>query len=129
MDRKRILAREEFVNLMRAESVPRNVSEAVMRIATTLTRLAEAQCNGDFPADNGERPTKQCPTCKQGWHPSFFVKDGNCRECRLIAALKAHLAPYKIDPVVNGDPRGAVVKLKVPSGKTNDWGREGICVP
>ena len=28
-----------------------------------------------------------------------------------------------------GDPRGCVVKLRVKSGRTNDWGREGICVP
>ena len=34
-----------------------------------------------------------------------------------------------IVPVFQGDPRGAVLKLQVPSGKTNDWGRTGICVP
>ena len=28
-----------------------------------------------------------------------------------------------------GDPRGAVVKLGVPSQRTNDWGQVGICVP
>jgi hypothetical protein len=32
-------------------------------------------------------------------------------------------------PVFNNDPRGACVKLQVPSGKTNDWGQIGICVP
>ena len=25
--------------------------------------------------------------------------------------------------------RGAVLKLQVPSGRTDDWGQEGICVP
>jgi hypothetical protein len=29
----------------------------------------------------------------------------------------------------SGDPRGATVKLQVPSGKTNDWNESGICVP
>ena len=27
------------------------------------------------------------------------------------------------------DPRGATVKLTVPSGFTNDWGQEGVVVP
>ena len=41
---------------------------------------------------------------------------------------------YKIEhigvvPIFNGDPRGAVLKLSVPSGRTDDWGQEGICVP
>jgi len=30
---------------------------------------------------------------------------------------------------LSGDPRGYTVKLIVPSGRTNDWGREGIGVP
>jgi hypothetical protein len=37
--------------------------------------------------------------------------------------------PCTFIPHFNGDPRGAVVKLSVPSGRTDDWGREGICVP
>lgn len=32
-------------------------------------------------------------------------------------------------PVFSGDPRGATVKLKVPSGKVTDWGGVGVCVP
>lgn len=31
--------------------------------------------------------------------------------------------------VLSGDPRGATVKLKVPSGRTDDWGGTGLCVP
>lgn len=29
----------------------------------------------------------------------------------------------------SGDPRGCTVKLVMPSGRTNDWGKEGYCVP
>lgn len=32
-------------------------------------------------------------------------------------------------PVFSGDSRGATVKLAVPSGKTDDWGGTGVCVP
>lgn len=31
--------------------------------------------------------------------------------------------------VLGGDPRGCTVKLVLPDGYTNDWGREGLCVP
>ena len=30
---------------------------------------------------------------------------------------------------LNGDPRGATVKLILPDGRFDDWGGEGICVP
>ncbi len=32
------------------------------------------------------------------------------------------------EPVFSGDPRGFCVKVRVPSGSTNDWGNIGICV-
>lgn len=35
----------------------------------------------------------------------------------------------RCQPVCSGDPRGATVKLQIPSGRTNDWGGTGICVP
>jgi len=35
----------------------------------------------------------------------------------------------KCVPVFLGDPRGAVLKIRVPDGHTTDMGREGICVP
>lgn len=38
-------------------------------------------------------------------------------------------ADADVKPVFSGDPRGCTVKLQVPDGTTNDWGREGICVP
>lgn len=30
--------------------------------------------------------------------------------------------------IAQRDPRGATIKLNPPSGATNDWGREGLCV-
>lgn len=41
------------------------------------------------------------------------------------------LMPYvcRFVPVFDSDPRGACVKLKVPSGRYDDHAREGICVP
>jgi hypothetical protein len=34
-----------------------------------------------------------------------------------------------IEAKFSGDPRGATVKLKMPDGRYDDWGQEGICVP
>lgn len=130
MSRSRAKDRAEFAALMLAEGVPVDVSFTLMRHAATLHRLAEAQCNGDWPADNGERKVKPCPKCEQCWVPSFFsTRTGVCRECGLNARLELILSPYNCEPIFQGDPRGSVFKVKVPSGRTNDWGREGICVP
>lgn len=51
------------------------------------------------------------------------------REAQTEARVGALCAKHELTPIFNGDPRGAVLKLKVPSGRTNDWGREGVCVP
>ena len=52
---------------------------------------------------------------------------------RQTARIERHLtellAKYSIKPDFQGDPRGCCVKLIVPSGKTDDWGRTGLCVP
>jgi hypothetical protein len=120
--------REEFVALMTQEGVPLGVIRGLMRAGTTLHRLAEAACNGDWPADNGERKVEECPKCQGLWVPST-IKSNGCPDCRAEAVVSALCAPHGLTPIFNGDPRGAVLKVKVPSGRTNDGGREGICVP
>ena len=51
------------------------------------------------------------------------------RDRRNEEKITELLKPYKCYPIFNGDPRGAVVKIQVPSGRTNDFAQEGICVP
>jgi hypothetical protein len=125
--------REEFVALMAQEGVPFSTSRLLMRYAATLHRLAEAQCNGDWPADNGERRVEECQSCQAMWIPSVLKRTATfakaCPDCRTGIKVAVVCEPYGIKPVFNGDPRGAVLKLQVPSGRTNDWGKEGICVP
>lgn len=48
---------------------------------------------------------------------------------RARGAIRSLLDGTGLEPIFSGDPRGATVKLKLPSGKTNDWGQEGYCVP
>jgi hypothetical protein len=121
--------RDEFIARMAAEGMPLEVSRQLLSKAATLQRLAEAQCNGDWPADNGERPTVQCTECMGGWVPSVLRK-GLCPDCRTSARVKALVQALPgFGVILSGDPRGAVVKVTVPSGRTNDWGQNGICVP
>lgn len=100
----------------------------LLRHATTLQRLAVAQCNGGWPCDNGERKVVPCPLCESCWVPSQ-IQGGKyamaaleysgseialpfaCPDCRTAAAVKLLLdgTPYKA--VTQGDPRGYVLKL------------------
>jgi hypothetical protein len=122
--------RDEFIGLMVAEGLPVSIARAVMSKAATIQRLSEAECNGDYPCDNGERKVKFCARCESGYVPSSLNKAGVCPNCRAQDQIAKTLTPFAgFKPNFQGDPRGACVKLSVPSGKTNDMGREGICVP
>lgn len=103
----------------------------ILRHATTLQRLAEAQCNGDWPADNGERKIVACPKCECSWAPSV-IKRGLCPDCRSTEAIEHSLEGSPYMAVFNGDPRGAVVSLYQRGTSQDDIssGRErGIYVP
>lgn len=108
--------RLEFVNLLGAEGVPvpatsrpSGLYRDVARLAADHKRLQEIACN--LPVSEDEQRAL------------------DAYETEVQDAITGLFAPYRITPVFSGDPRGATVKLRVPSGKTNDWGREGICVP
>lgn len=60
--------------------------------ANTAQRLAEAMCNGDYPADNGERKTRECPRCGCGWAPAAFVTSAQ------LATWKAERKQLQADP-------------------------------
>ena len=53
--------------------------------------------------------------------------DGRATAIRVM--LAAILKPYGARAITGGDPRGCTVKLKLRSGRTNDFGGEGYCVP
>lgn len=118
----------------------------LMRYATTLQRLAEAQCNGDWPYDNGERKVETCPQCEAGCVSTAFkrvayMSEGPggrtyykriCPDCYAQEKVTAILQPSTLRAVFGGDPRGAVLRL-VPVNTTHDdeqSGRvRGIYVP
>lgn len=102
----RATARDEFLAIMGAEGVPPRVAVLIMRHAATLQRIEIARCNRPLT----EQDTKS--------------------ERRAEARIRGLCSYYSVRPYFDGDPRGAVVKLRVPSGKNTSFGGEGlVCVP
>lgn len=96
----------EFVYAMAKHSTVRmHDLQRIMRMAATVQRLAETACNRELT----EREIR--------------------KDEKLQMDILALLAVEDCNAKFSGDPRGAVVKIQVPDGYTNDWGGEGICVP
>lgn len=127
--------RDEFVATL-AREYPQlsstqigSVAAQLMRLGRAYGRLQEAFCNGDYPADNGQRETRLCDQCGLAWATESF-RGGVCPDCRTEAKIRTACAGLPgSEPIFSGDPRGATVKLKLPSGRTDDWGQVGVCVP
>ena len=118
--------RHEFIALMyehspyqrREEDGPMFIqrqAEKLMRYSATLHRLAEELCNG-YQDSRGVWDEKRT-------HRSEAKQE---RVEKLATAVIESLGGKA---VTGGDPRGCVLKVIFPDGYTNDWGREGICVP
>jgi hypothetical protein len=138
--------REEFVAVMTAEGVPLYILRQVMSAGRTLQRLAELSCSSEaadrdrVPCPKRYRTEDGCLCRDYGAYDENATTGGvsdphgdvpriAVREEQIQRRLVALLERYKVTPIFQGDPRGAVVKLKVPSGRTNDWGNVGVCVP
>lgn len=99
-----------------------HIARALLRASTTLQRLAEAQCNGDYPADNGVRPVVECPTCGSSWVRASMRYDTHvvpvpgadrvliCPDCAVQRRVRAVL-PSTWKPYFQGDPRGPVLQI------------------
>jgi hypothetical protein len=109
--------RQEFFTKMRDEAPDldwyefRDIIKGLQRNARTHHRLAEDLCNLEMTSKQEDARVRREASCE-----------------RRIIELCKRLGPG-FEPIFQGDPRGATVKLKVPSGKTDDWGATGICVP
>lgn len=113
--------RDQFISEATQAGITWEDARYLLSKARTMQRLAEAQCNGDWPADNGERETAECPRCQMLWHPSAISKrTGRCVNCRAEDRTVALMGRYA--PVVRvsfqGDPRGCVILLELPEGRS-----------
>jgi hypothetical protein len=137
--------RDEFISIMAQEHVPVDVARALLRAGASLHRLSEWECNGYGWEDHWKRRpcpnaadlgSTDCDLCgRVAANPGathYEVTRGTLhliRETkRLEALVRRHCAKHGLEPVFGGDPRGAVLLVKVPSGRTNDWGQRGVVV-
>lgn len=100
--------RESFMATMSKHGFDQTTCRLLMRYSTTLQHLAVAQCNGDFPCDNGVRPVVACKRCEGLWSKRTLNKAGICKDCQT-ADLVRRVMPDGWKPVFGGDPRGAVL--------------------
>lgn len=127
-------------------------ANALISAQRSLHRIAELQCSSEA-ADRDRVPCplrywrEDPPGCLCQDYGSFrstntgnlwstdpkhhgTVPRVNVREASLERKVGAILARYPgTSAVFNGDPRGPALLLRVPSGRTDDWGQRGICVP
>ncbi|KKN16588.1 hypothetical protein LCGC14_0974280 [marine sediment metagenome] len=85
------------------------VAGHLIRMATRHHRLMEDYCNGIEVYDDDGEPLPQLAILRQ----------------KITKAAKECLC----DVLFSGDPRGCTVKLVLPNGETNDFGKEGWCIP
>jgi hypothetical protein len=109
--------REEFLARLQDEFPEKSFREVleagrlILRHSATYARIQETWCNEEMD----DARTKQM----------------EAKEARLEARLQEICQSLSPDcaPDFQGDPRGTTVKIKLPSGYTDDWGRTGFCVP
>lgn len=90
-----------------------DLARAILRDATTHNRCAERECSEDMSEREAARVEKQSAACE-----------------RRITERLALLGPGFSVAEFTGDPRGATVKIRVPSGYGDSWGdRTMFCVP
>ena len=109
--------REQFIATMVRE-LPEVRPREVAIFARKLMGLAKTHCR------------YQVMQCGDG-SPN---QEANCRyaeerEEALEKRIEKLCKKYGTEAVFSGDPRGCTVKVAVPSGNTDDMGREGLCVP
>jgi len=110
--------REDWLMAAARAGIGDDAARRLSRYATTLRRLAEAQCNGDWPCDNGERKVEECSRCKGLWVRSVLLRGKLCPDCRtedLVRAVVAGLPGFSA--TFQGDPRGAVLLIGTPDGQ------------
>ena len=104
----------------RSEAEP--LARRILRWGRTYGRLAEEACNGDWPLRHTDQAAWAKELKRQQSRATTYIAEA-CLELSLL------VCPNSFLPMFSGDPRGHTVKLRVPSGRTDDVAGEGLCVP
>lgn len=123
MQRCTARARYEFIHLLmkHAEITPATVTADNPNIVTEGDIQRVAQRLLRYGATYGRLQEQDCNV--------GLTDKERVKESRLALRMADLSATIGCKVYLSGDPRGNTVKVIVPDGFTNDWGREGICVP
>lgn len=90
-------------------------AQRMMYYGISYGRIQENTCNG-YQTPAGD------------WDEQAALRDER-KEKSIESKVNLLCQQFDCKVKFGGDPRGATIKIIVPDGYTNDWGREGICVP
>jgi hypothetical protein len=121
--------RWEFIHLiMKHTTVPEGEAQRaalkLLRYGATYSRIQEFECNAPDAKYGQDEYNKRM---QERWERE--QERNEKKEARITELVTQVCKSIGCEPVFQGDPRGATIKVKMPDGYTNDWGREGICVP
>ena len=126
--------REQFIVTMTKEGLDLVTIRALLRNAATLQRIAELECSSE--AANRDRVP--CPAiasdkyeccCDFGYQEEGKHGDTprvTAKSKRIEYRIRKMLEPTGVRASFQGDPRGYVVKIHVPSGRDAGWGGVGV---
>ncbi len=122
--------RDEFIATL-TRALPNTPAHIVTQYARLLLRhakshgnIAEAECNG-HPAMSSPYIDSKTASKLQAQHEAWCEK----RERQLERRMTQIAGELGVGIVFGGDPRGYTVKLQLPNGESNTWGRDGFGVP
>lgn len=116
----------EFAYLMAKHSTAtlRDI-EALLRYGATYNRIATDMLNGpDYSKCRNDAERNHVSKVWQEYQDTLPVK-----QSRIKMKIHKILGTFNASARFQNDARGCTVKIAVPDGYTNDWGKEGICVP
>lgn len=103
--------RYQFVNDLLNHAPKAKVQDAqrLLRYGATYSRIQEMWCNVEM----NDRQTE-----------AFELK-----EKRIEQNVTKLLGTIDCKAIFGGDPRGSTIKIVLPDGYTDDWGKEELCIP
>jgi hypothetical protein len=134
--------RWEFIHLMmkHATITPANVTADCSEIITeydvqqiairllhygaTYGRIQEFDCNAPDARYGQDEYNKRM---QEAWNRE--QERLHKKEEKIVERVEKLCAKIGCKAIFQGDPRGNTIKVQMPDGFTNDWGKEGICVP
>lgn len=96
----------------------------IIRHAVTHGHLAEQSCNGHPAQGSPSMDVATVNRLQEKWDARIAKREAQIE--RRIAELCAEIG---IAVHFGGDPRGYTVKVQLPNGASNTWGRDGWGVP